>query len=196
MDDHLRRGLPFFLTVGLPAAGGLDWYARTGCEDCYGAGLPLTLAGYLLALAAAVCFAALASWLLGEAIERALDWRVGRAVFAPSGRTLAALVPVVGVALALARPLFAGQTTADPAVWSLLAVLYAPFVAGLFPAFALLTAVESGQQGVALFVALVGCLLAASLAEVAWLYLLATGLGRVAAGVGQRVASTRNSWSE
>ncbi|WP_128476060.1 hypothetical protein [Halorussus pelagicus] len=196
MDDRLRRGLPFMIGVALPAVGGLDWYARTGCEECYGAALPTTLAGYLLALVVAGAFAALASWLFGEAIDRALDFRLGQAVFAPSRRTLAALAPVVGVALALARPLFAGQVTADPAVWLLLAVLYAPFVAGLLPGFVLLTAVESGQQGIALFVVLVVCLLAASLAEVVWLYLLAGGLGRVAAGVGQRVTSARNSLSE
>ncbi|WP_135852810.1 hypothetical protein [Halorussus salinus] len=196
MDDRLRRGLPFLLAVALPAVGGLDWYARTGCDECYGAALPATLAGYLLALVAAGAFAALASWLLGEAIDRALDFRLGRAVFAPSRRTLAALVPVVGVTLVLARPLFAGDVTAEPAVWLLLAVAYAPFVAGLLPGFALLNAVGSGQQGVALFVLLVVCLLAASLAEVVWLYLLAGGLGRVAAGVAHRVTSRRNSASE
>ncbi len=196
MDDRYRRGLPLLLAVALPAVGGLDWYARTGCDECYGAALPATLAGYLLALVVAGAFAALASWLLGEAIERALDFRLGRLVFAPSRRTLAALAPVVAVALALARPLFAGEVTADPTVWALLAVAYAPFVVGLLPGFALLTAVESGQQGVAPFVLLAVCLLAASLAEVVWLYLLAGGLGRVAAGVGQRVTSARNSSSE
>ena len=196
MNDRLRRGLPFLLAVALPAVGGLDWYARTGCEECYGAALPATLAGYLLALVAAGAFAALASWLLGEAIDRALDFRLGRLVFAPSRRTLTALAPVVGVALALARPLFAGEVTADPKIWSLLAVPYAPFVAVLLPGFALLTAVESGQQGVALFVALAVCLLAASLADVVWLYLLAGGLGRVAEEVAHRVTSRRASASE
>ena len=195
MDDRLRRGLPFLLAVALPAVGGLDWYARTRCDECYGAALPATLAGYLLALVVAGAFAALAAWLLGETIDRALDFRLGRAVFAPSRRTLAALAPVVAVTLALARPLFAGHVTAEPTVWLLLAVLYAPWLAGLLPAFTLLTGVES-QSGVPVFVAVVVSTLAASLAEVVWLYLLAGGLGRVAAGVAHRVASSRNSASE
>jgi len=193
MRESLRRGLPFFLTVALPAVGALDWYARTGCESCYGSGLPLTLGAFALALAAAGAFAALAVWLLSAAIDRALDARIGRVLFDPPTRTLAALVPVVGVALAAARPLFAGHLTAEPVVWAALALPYYPFALGLVAPFALLTEVGSVLAGgVPLFVALAVGLLAASALEVAWLYLLASGVGRAA----HWVTSRRNSASE
>lgn len=193
MCEPVRRGLPFFLTVALPAVGGIDWYARRMCENCYGTDLQKTLGAFLLALAVAVGGAVLSVWLLSEALDRALDFRVGRLLFEPSTRTLAALVPVVAVAFASVRQLFAGELVADPAIWAALAFPYYPFALGLLPPFALLTTVGSVRAGgVPLFVALAVCLIVASALEVVWLYLLASGVGRAT----HRVASRRNSASE
>lgn len=203
---HWRPALPFLLWLAVPTVVGVNWYMRVPCDPLSRPCLPTRFpSGLVVRVAAGIvgfAWGAVAYWLFRRGVERARRRPLGRLLFAPDDRTVAAVLAFAVAAAVLARPLFGGDVTADRTLWLLMAVPYYPAVVGVTVLVGLLVAkpglvgAVAGPLVFALpdplrslvglwpFLAGVLALVVALAVNVVWLYVLArTGTAGVVATV-------------
>lgn len=132
---HWRPALPFLLWLAVPTLVGANWYLRLPCDlyagRCFPTQFPLGFVVRAVTGIVGLAWGAVAYWLFRGGVERARRRPLGRLLFAPDDRTVAAVLALSTAAALLARPLFGGDVTADRTLWLLIAVPYYPAVIGV-----------------------------------------------------------------